>query len=48
MANLSDINGSDGLIIAIKSGIVKKNTIKQLLENLKVDNANVIGYIWIK
>ena len=48
MANLSDINRSDGLIIAIKSGIVKKNTIKQLLENLKVDNANVIGYIWIK
>lgn len=48
MANLSDINGSDGVIIAIKSGIVKKNTIKQLLENLKVDNANVIGYIWIK
>lgn len=48
MANLSDINGSDGLIIAIKSGIVKKNTIKQLLENLNVDNANVIGYIWIK
>lgn len=48
MANLSDINGSDGVIIAIKSGKVKRSTIKQLLENLKVDNADVIGYIWVK
>lgn len=48
MTNLANINGSDGVIIAIKSGIVKKSTIKQLLENLNVDNSNVTGYIWVK
>ena len=48
LANISDINGSDGVVIALKSGINKKTALKQLLENLKIDNPNILGFIWIE
>ena len=48
LAGISDINGSDGVVIALKSGINKKTALKQLLENLKIDNPNILGFIWIE
>lgn len=48
LAGISDINGSDGVVIALQSGINKKSALKQLLENLKIDNPNVLGFIWIE
>lgn len=48
LASISDINGSDGVVIALKSGINKKTALKQLLENLKIDNPNILGFIWIE
>lgn len=48
LASISDINGSDGVVIALQSGINKKSALKQLLENLKIDNPNVLGFIWIE
>ena len=48
LAGISDINESDGVVIALKSGINKKTALKQLLENLKIDNPNILGFIWIE
>ena len=48
LAGISDINGSDGVVIALQSGINKKSALKQLLENLKIDNPNILGFIWIE
>ena len=48
LGGISDINGSDGVVIALKSGINKKTALKQLLENLKIDNPNILGFIWIE
>lgn len=48
LASISDINGRDGVVIALKSGINKKTALKQLLENLKIDNPNILGFIWIE
>ena len=48
LSGISDINESDGVVIALKSGINKKTALKQLLENLKIDNPNILGFIWIE
>lgn len=48
LSNISNVNQSDSVIIALSSGIDKKSRIRQLLENLKVDNPNIYGYIWIE
>ena len=48
LAGISDINESDGVVIALQSGINKKTAIKRLLENLKIDNPNILGFIWIE
>ena len=48
LAGISDINESDGVMIALQSGINKKTAIKRLLENLKIDNPNILGFIWIE
>lgn len=47
LAGISDINESDGVVIALQSGINKKTDIKRLLVNLKVDNPNILGFIWV-
>ncbi|MDY4743191.1 MAG: hypothetical protein SO361_08785, partial [Lachnospira sp.] len=48
LAGISDINESDGVVIALQSGINKKTALKRLLENLKIDNPNILGFIWIE
>lgn len=48
LAGISDINESDGVVIALQSGINKKSALKQLLENLKIDNPNILGFIWVE
>lgn len=46
--NVEKISDADMVMVAVKSGVDTNKQVKEMVNNLKIDKTNVIGYIWIK
>lgn len=47
LSNIADIHNCDAAIVAVQGGYDKKTTLRQCVENLKIDSSKVLGFVWI-